>query len=117
MSLSKKKSRPITVNGEPFRFQVSTSKLDENFNFSLNLTVLRDISHGKSLQVKGLITRDFWLDFSDGFGYEVEKYPVIKPVHIAGLIQKAIEIGWDSSPNGKSLVLMITNDEFFKLGE
>lgn len=114
MSLSKKKSRPITVNGYPFRFQVSTSKLDEDFNFSLNLTVVRDISHGKSLQVKGLVTRDFWLDFSDGSGYEVEKYPAIKLANIAEIIQKAISMGWDSSPNGKSLVFTTTNDQFFK---
>ncbi len=39
MSLSNKKSREITIDGIKYRYQVSTTKLDEKFNFTLNLTV------------------------------------------------------------------------------
>ncbi|TPV54578.1 hypothetical protein FJ444_18930 [Aestuariibacter sp. GS-14] len=116
MTLSKKKSRPITVDGESYRFQISTSKLDENHNFFLNLTVLRDVANGKAMQVKGLVTRNFWLDISDSENYEIDNYPVIRPSHVATIVRKAIAGGWDSSPNGNALVLATTNDDVFKSG-
>ena len=39
MALPKKKSRPITVNDNDYRYAISTTQIDDNWNFRLNLTV------------------------------------------------------------------------------
>ncbi len=114
MSLAKKKSRSITVADVEYRYQISTSKMDENANFSMNLTIHREFPKGKALTVQGLMTRDFWIDFSDRAEWTESDYPVIKPSHIAATIQKAISLGWDSSKASRAFKIETTNDEFFK---
>ena len=114
MSLTRKKSRGITVQNQRYRFQVSTAKLDEDYHFSLNLTVQHEQSAGAVLKVNGLITRDFWLDFSDiGSGRSKDNYPIILPRHISKIIELALKAGWVSTEKGMPFEISTDNESFF----
>jgi hypothetical protein len=115
MTLTKKKSRGITVQNQRYRFQVSTTKLDENYNFSLNLTVQHELSGGAVLKVNGLMTRDFWLDFSDlGSDWNKGDYPIILPRHISKIIELALLAGWSPTAKGLAFEISTDNESFFK---
>ena len=113
MTLTTKKSRPITIDGMEYRYQVSTTRMTEDWSFSLNLTVQNFELKGSVLQVMGLITRDFWLDFSDGPKWDKSDYPVITPKDISEIIRQAILAGWEPNKTGKSFKLNTSNDMFF----
>lgn len=113
MTLTTKKSRPITIDGAKYRYQVSTTKISEDFNYSLNLTVQRAEPAGSVLQVKGLIFRDFWLDISDGEKWNKNDYPTILPKNISIITKKAIKNGWEPDKPGKPYNLETTNEIFF----
>ena len=98
MSLSKKKSRPIKVDNLDYRYIISTTRIDEDSNYKLNVTIQIAEGQGAVLSIKGLVTRDFWLDFSD-VPRNIENYPVILPSHIEKFIRKGIKEGW--SPQNK----------------
>ncbi|MEJ2612893.1 MAG: hypothetical protein P8179_23235 [Candidatus Thiodiazotropha sp.] len=114
MTLTIKKSRPIKVNGEEFRYQISTTKIDDKWSFSLNITVQRWTPPRGVLEVKGVVTRDFWLDISDGKKWNIEDYPVVLPKHISYLIKLAIMEGWDSTETGVSYKINTENGAIFK---
>lgn len=115
MTLSRKKSIGITVLNERYRFQVSTTKLDENYNFSLNLTVQLELSGGAVLKVNGLMTRDFWIDFSDlGSDWNKDDYPIIQPKHISKIIELALLAGWTPTEKGLAFEVSTDNESFFK---
>ncbi len=114
MALIKKKSRGITVNQNRYRYQISSTKIDHAGNYSLNLTVQVDDGFGSVLKVLGLLTRDYWLDFSE-FGVRLNKdhYPIITPKYVANVIKLALSQGWKPNNSGSSFELEITNDDFF----
>ncbi|EOV9228612.1 hypothetical protein ACN5ZZ_004711 [Vibrio parahaemolyticus] len=114
MSLSNKKSREITIDGIKYRYQVSTTKLDEKFNFTLNLTVQCSESEGAVLQVKGLITRNVWLDFLESNVLDRSLYPIILPRHIHVIVNMAINYGWRYQVAGKPFIINTNNVEFFR---
>ena len=115
MTLTTKKSRRIEIDGVSYRYQVSTTQIDDNWNFTLNLTVQNEIDAGSVLQTKGLVTRDFWLDFSDiGSGWNKGDYPVILPKHIARFVKLATSNGWKSSEQGKAFILNVDNKQFLR---
>lgn len=58
MTLSIKKSRPITIDNYSYRYQISTTKIDIDGNYRLNLTIQTVEPVSNILLVKGLITRD-----------------------------------------------------------
>ena len=111
MALPKKKSRPITVGSNKYRYIVSTSRIDNDSNFKLNLTVQIAEGEGAILKVIGLLTRDFWLDFSDKNDTNDKKdYPVILPNHIAKMINKATKNGWLPLEKGTPFILNLSNN-------
>jgi len=110
VSLTNKKSKSITIEGIKYRYQISTTKIDENWNFTLNLTIQRQETKGCVLQIKGLVTRDFWLDFSDIKINVKSEYPIILPKHIAKFVKKATSNGWESHKTGKPFNLEATNE-------
>jgi|GEM_PF-2387045 len=113
MAFSKKTSRPITVDSIGYRYQISTSVLDDDRNLTLNVSVLREGSSGAMLKIEGLVTRDYWLDFADGIT-DVSEYPVIKPRHTAELIRKGIAAGWQADVAGQPHILRVTNEAIFE---
>ncbi|MBV1911430.1 MAG: hypothetical protein KUG78_19210 [Kangiellaceae bacterium] len=113
MTLTTKKSRPITVDDVVYRYQVSTTNIDDDWNFTLNLTVQIVEPKGGALLVKGLVTRDFWLDFSYGPKWNQGDYPTILPRHLAIIVRKAISKGWEPRKNGKAFEVSTTNESFF----
>ncbi len=114
VTITIKKSRAISVDGEDYRYQVSTTRIDEDWNFTLNLTVQRWNPPSAILEVKGLVTRDYWLDISDGLMWEKKDYPVLLPRHIASLIKTAELAGWKSQVIGVSFILNTNNGAIFK---
>ncbi|BDD09054.1 hypothetical protein FUAX_14860 [Fulvitalea axinellae] len=109
MSLSKKKSRPITVDGVDFRYSISTSKIDNDWNFRLNLTIQIASGEGSVLTVHGIVTRNFWLDFSEYGKYGKENYPVFKPSDISRVIKAGLKNGWVPEEKGSPHILELDN--------
>ena len=115
MTLVKKKSRAIEVNGVSYRYQVSTTRIDVDGNFSLNVTVQLEHGVGQVLKVEGLITRHYWLDGPMvAAGVDRRNYPALMPKHIAKLIKLALSDGWDPELSGPPHDLHIRNDELFE---
>ncbi len=80
--------------------------------FNLNITIQSQEHNGCKLLVKGLVTRDFWLDFSDFEGeVDTSAYPTITPKHIEHFIKLALGQGWSSSSKGKDFVLTVDDQD------
>ncbi len=109
MTLPKKKSRPITVDEMNFRYAISTSRIDDDSNFLLNLTVQTASGEGSLLKIEGMITRDFWLDFSELSNYSKEDYPMLYPSDISKIIKLALKNGWKPYKRGKPYILKLDN--------
>ncbi len=88
MALNKKNSRRIVVDEEVFRYRVSATSPDDDKNFRLNVTVQCEAGRSR-LEVRGLITRDFWLDISEPDVKTNEDYPVITPRRVRSIIQQS----------------------------
>ena len=115
MTLAKKKSRAIEVNGVSYRYQVSTTRMDGNGNFSLNVTVQLEQGVRQVLKVVGLITRNDWLDGPMvAVDADRRNYPVLMPKHIAKLIKLALSEGWNPELSGPPHDLHMQNDELFE---
>lgn len=114
MTLTVKKSRPIKIKNEDYRYQVSTTRIDDEWNFTLNVTVQKWSPPQGVLEVKGLVTRDFWLDISDGAKWNKGDYPIILPKHISQLVELAVSQGWDKTSTGKSYRISTNNGAVFK---
>ncbi len=109
MALPKKKSRPITVCGVNFRYSISTTKIDDDWSFSLNLTIQIESGDGRILKVDGIVTRDMWLDFLKLDKYKKEDYPVFRPGDISRIIKAGLNDGWAPKEKGKPHVLKVDN--------
>lgn len=112
MALNKKNSRRIVVDEEVFRYKVSATSPDNDRNFRLNVTLQREAG-GSRLEVRGLITRDFWLDISEPGVKTSEDYPVITPRHIRTIIQQGQQQGWQPEETGPAFVLELENQTLF----
>ena len=74
-----------------------------------------EIDPGSVLQTKGLVTRDFWLDFPDmGSSWDKGDYPVILPKHIVRFVKVATSNGWKSSEQGKAFILNVDNKQLLR---
>ena len=96
MAFSKRNSRPITIDGNRYRYCVSLGPQDGDHNFTLNITVQADSGEGSKLRVVGLETREFWVDFPDVVSDEqwADAYKIVKPRHISVFVKSAITNGW-----------------------
>jgi len=113
LTLTVKKSRPIKIDGEDYRYTISTTRVDNDWNFTLNITVQKWNPPRGILEVKGLVTRDFWLDISDGAKWNIGDYPVVLPRHILHLVELAISLGWERATVGKPYRLNTNNGAVF----
>ena len=112
MALPKNKSRNITVDQRHYRYAISIS-WKEKADFDFNITVQSSEENGSKLLLKGLVTKDFWLDFSDLVHQEkvdYSNYPTITPKHIEYFIKEAKKKGWDCTSKG-NFILNVTNEE------
>jgi len=112
MALNKKSSRRIVVDEETFRYKVSATRPDEDGKFQLNVTIQRDAG-GSRLEVRGLFTRNFWLDISEPGVKTSKDYPVITPRHIRTIIKQAQQQGWQPEETGPAFVLELENQTLF----
>ena len=112
MALPKNKSRRIAIDDIDYRYVISISWKDDG-NFEFNITVQNESSNGSKLLLKGLVTRNFWLDFSDKVGGAINSdlYPTITPKHIAYFIRLAIAEGWSSDKREKDFILNVSNKD------
>lgn len=108
--LPKRKSRCIEVGGTRFQYSISCSWKDIGW-WNFNVTIQSEPHNGSKLLVKGLVTRDFWLDFPDPI--EPDKYPIVTSRHIKNFIVQAIEEGWKFEDRGRNYVLAVTNESVF----
>ncbi|OZG70331.1 hypothetical protein BTA51_26820 [Hahella sp. CCB-MM4] len=111
MALPKTKSRRIIVDEMVYRYAISVSKRGDA-SFDLNITVQNEKDNAGKLFLKGLVTRDFWLDFSDlvGEGIDRSNYPTITPMHVQYFIRRALDEGWDRAKPG-NFVLAVSNED------
>jgi hypothetical protein len=107
MTLPKRNSRPIEVDSKRFRYVISQSGTSDAGQFSLNLTVQIESGRGCILQAKGLLTRDFWLDFPKC--ESEDNYLIVKPGQVAAIIKRARDGGWDPDVAGMPFILAITS--------
>lgn len=114
MALNRKNSRRIVVGEEAYRYKVSATSPDENRNYRLNVTLQREAG-GSRLEVRGLVTRDFWLDISQPGEKRSEDYPAVMPQHIQTIIELAIKAGWQPQTTGPSFVLKLNNEVLFSI--
>lgn len=112
MTLNKKNSRRIVVDGNAYRYKVSATRPDEDWNFNLNVT-LQSEDGGARLVVRGLVTRDFWLDISNPGMKTEEDYPTVIPRHIKSIIGLAVDSGWQPQKTGPSFELELKNEQLF----
>ena len=114
MALNKKNSRRIVVEGDAFRYTVSATRPDDDRNFHLNVTLQREAG-GSRLEVRGLVTRDYWLDISNPGERAREDDPTITPRHIRTIIGRAIDAGWQPHETGPAFVLELDNETLFSV--
>ena len=112
MALGKRNSRPITVDGESYRYCVSIGASDPAGNFPLNITVQSVNGVGAKLCVLGMTTRDFWLDMPNVLAEESGQsaYKTVLPRHVSSWIQKAILDGWNPTIGGAPFLLTTDGD-------
>ena len=110
--IPKKKSRPITVDETNYRYVISTAHTETSGEFHLNVTVQMAEVNGSILAVKGLITRDYWLDVPNEV-HSKDHYPVLQPSHIAQFIQQAVKEGWQPKQKGPVFRLNVKNEDTF----
>ena len=108
MTLPRKNRRNIEVDAARYCFVVSTSEPKDAGLVALNLTVQIVGGQGRVLKAGGLITRDYWIDFPEVAS--PDKYPVVKPRHVATIIRLAISGGWMPEEIGAPFLLQITSD-------
>ncbi|HEY9841928.1 MAG TPA: hypothetical protein V6D23_15805 [Candidatus Obscuribacterales bacterium] len=109
MTFPKKHTRSLTVAGHVFLTRISISKSHDQGVFRLNLTVQSASAKGSCLQVTGLTTRDFWLDFDEPQPRPEGAYTVLTPAAIAALIQEGLQQGWDPLESGPPIQLAVSN--------
>ncbi|MFG1963821.1 hypothetical protein [Nonomuraea sp. NPDC049028] len=105
MAMPKKGSRLITVGDTAFRWRVRhkpTQRQGDNWS-PLTFTVERAEEPGNVLVVSLPCARpDNW---------QGERTIAIRPVLVAGCVQRALEQGWNSGQRGTPFTLTVTEDE------
>ncbi|WP_433512465.1 hypothetical protein ACQP2T_53480 [Nonomuraea sp. CA-143628] len=105
MTMPKKGSRLITVGGTAFRWRVRhkpTHRQGDN-RPPLTFTVERAEEPGNVLVVSLPCARpDNW---------HGERTIVVRPVLVAGCVERALEQGWNSGQRGSPFTLTVTEDE------
>lgn len=112
MALNQKNSRKIVVEENAYRYTVSATRPDADWNFHLNVS-LQSEAGGARLVVRGLVPRDFWLDISKPGVKTEEDYPIVTPRHIRKIIALAIADGWQPQKTGPSFELELKNERLF----
>ena len=112
MTIARKRSRSITVDGNKFRYKVSTSTCDKDCYFQLTASIQIAQGNGALLKVNGLITRNYWLDFP--YPINDNEYPIIMPRHVEMFIRHGIIDGWKPEIPGPVHKLKFENKEVFK---
>ncbi|MDP9866571.1 MULTISPECIES: hypothetical protein [Streptosporangium] len=105
MTMPRKGSRPITVDGTAFRWRIGHRPTYSQGNGWTPLTVAveRAEAPGRVLVVSLPCARpDNW----DG-----ERTIAVRPVLVAGCIRRALEQGWDPGQRGPAFALAVTENE------
>ncbi|SFT39788.1 hypothetical protein SAMN05216474_0335 [Lishizhenia tianjinensis] len=105
MSLTKKKSRSITVKNKTYRYSISQSSTANPEIFQLKVTIQIASGTGSYLVVEGFQTRDFWLDASNIDKHDSREYITLTPADIAKFIHEALKLGWKPDEKGAAFRL------------
>ena len=96
MALNQKNSRPITIDGEKFRWLVSPVK--DHIVFVAEKEGIK----GRKIEIHiDSEINEFWLRFPNVEGMNLK---VIKPKDASFLIESALELGWNPEEKGSPLV-------------
>ncbi|MFD9940180.1 hypothetical protein ACFWYW_12965 [Nonomuraea sp. NPDC059023] len=101
MTMSKKGSRPITVDGTGFRWQLSHRPGDDRA--PLTFAVERAENPGSVLMVS--------LPCGRPDNHVGERTIAVRPVLVAGCIRQAVKQGWNATQRGPVFTLKLTEDE------
>ncbi len=107
MTLTKKKSRPITVGDEKYRWLVSSR--EEGF---LTLIAEKEENRGSVIEVK--IKSDinqFWVEFPN---VEELDLKVVKPKDVELIIRQAKILGWVPDEKGKPYLFEFDGKQLLK---
>lgn len=94
--LSKKKSRPITVDEKKYRWSISP---DSGY-----VVFVAENADNPARKIEVYIETDIdkmWLEFPQGNNLKLK---IIKPKDATSIIRQAVNLGWDSTERGKPLV-------------
>lgn len=95
MTLSKKKSRSITVDNIEYRWAIAP------FSHKIILVVELAQTKGQKLEVKVLSDIDsFWVEFPNVQDFNLK---VVTPKDVSRIIQQALLKGWKPNEKGRSL--------------
>jgi len=101
--LSKKKSRPITVNDQKYRWAIAP---DGEY---VTLVVQHAESNGQKLEI--IIKTDvnrFWLEFPNTGDLNMR---VVTPSLVSNLIEEALNLGWLPTLKNSPLELSLNEEE------
>lgn len=110
MAIPKKGSRPITVDGQSYRWFVRRKPTDcgGSGRTPLTVAVSSDVPRSSSLVVTLAINRpDAWLH---------PGATAVTPCDVAELIRLAIKRGWNPSKPGSAFQLDLRNDREYEVG-
>lgn len=106
MTISKKKSRTITINGEIFRWGVSPG--------SGYLVFVAELEAIKGQRIEVYIESDIH-DYWANFPYiESLNLRLIKPKVVRRMIIQAMSFGWDYKKSGKPIVFDLIEENLVK---
>ncbi|WP_054027866.1 hypothetical protein [Bacillus sp. FJAT-28004] len=97
MTLLRKGSRKIVVGNEEYRFIISATAKG-----TILLVVENGDVSGKRIEVKiESDINDFWVEFPYVEGLNLK---LLKPKEVAGIIQEAVKLNWNSREKGSPLL-------------
>lgn len=108
--ISKAKSRSTTVQGEVFRYKVSSKPVSKGV-YELNITIQSERHNACKLLVRGIFEWDYNVkppQSREDYNY----LPTIIHDDIDGFINEAIEQGWDFAKRGCDFELQCSNEIF-----
>jgi hypothetical protein len=110
MSLRRKQSRRIAIDGESYRWTVGKSQKHRTGCVSVVLELAED--PGQRLVVK-VPSRDFWLDFGEITAgrrpFAEDTYRPVTPAMIRGVVVSALAAGWHPHEKRKPLDFVWTD--------
>ncbi|MEM8945479.1 MAG: hypothetical protein AAGD11_09860 [Planctomycetota bacterium] len=103
MAMPKKGLRKLVIDGKGFYVSVKGRALTDAGDVPLSFVVHLEGNDRAKLLIKGITSRDYWIDFPD-----IEKYSdralTLTPKSIVAVIRHCIAEGWEPDGTGQTNV-------------